>query len=56
MVAAVFGMATLAAMVAAVMVGCVGLARLDFQPALRHAHVLAGLTVTGCGVAIWLGL
>ena len=56
MVAAVFGLATLAAMVAAVVVGSLGLARFDFQPMLRHAHALAGLTVTACGIAIWLGL
>ncbi len=56
LVAAVFGVATLAAMVAAVVAGSLGLARFDFQPAVRHAHALAGLTVTACGVAIWLGL
>lgn len=56
LVAAAFGLATLAAMVAAVVVGSLGLARLDFRPAVRHAHALAGLTVTACGVAIWLGL
>ena len=56
LVAAVFGLATLAAMVATVVAGSLGLARFDFQPAARHAHALAGLTVTACGVAIWLGL
>ena len=48
-VAAVFGVATLAAMVAAVVVGSLGLARFDFQPLERHAHTLAGLTVVACG-------
>lgn len=56
LVAAVFGFATLTAMVVAVVVGCLGLARLDLRPLARHAHTLAGLTVAACGVTIWLGL
>ncbi len=56
LVAAVFALATLAAMLAAVAVGSLGLARVDFQPAARHAHALAGLTMIACGAAIWLGL
>jgi ABC-type nickel/cobalt efflux system permease component RcnA len=54
MVASVFALATLIAMTAAVVVGSLGLARLDFQIAARHAHTLAGLTVVACGVAIRL--
>ncbi len=56
LVAGVFGLATLAAMVTAVVAGCLGLARFDLRFATRHAHTLAGLTVMACGVAIWLGL
>jgi nickel/cobalt exporter len=56
LVAAVFGLATLTAMAAAVASGSLGLARLDFRPLERHAHTLAGLTVVACGAAVWLGL
>ncbi len=56
LVAGVFAVATLGAMLAAVVAGSLGLARLDFQPAARHAHALAGLTMVACGAAIWLGL
>ena len=56
LVATVFGLATVTAMVAAVVAGSLGLARVDFQPAMRHAHTLAGLAVTVCGVLIFLGL
>ncbi len=56
LVAAIFGLATLTAMVAAVVVGSYGLARVDFRPLARHAHTIAGLTVMACGVAIWLGV
>ena len=56
LVAAVFALATLGAMLAAVWLGSLGLARLRFRPAPHHAHTLAGLTMVACGAAIWLGL
>jgi sulfite exporter TauE/SafE len=56
LVAGVFGVATLAAMLVAVVVGCLGLGQFDQRFATRHAHTLAGLTVMACGVGIWLGL
>ncbi len=56
LVAAVFGLATLGAMLAAVVVGSLGLARFDFAPAARYANAIAGLAVAACGAAIWLGL
>ncbi len=56
LVALVFGLVTLAAMLAAVTVGSLGLARLDLRPVERYAHALAGLAVATCGAAIWLGL
>lgn len=51
-VALVFGVTTIATMLACVMASSYGLSRLSFPRAERYAHALAGLTILLCGGAI----
>lgn len=55
-VTSLFGLATVATMVAVVTVGYLGMARLALGPMERYAHALAGLALVACGAAIQLGL
>ena len=56
-VAAVFGIVTIATMLASVMVSYYGLAKLSFPQIQRYSHALAGLTILLCGGSIkFLGL
>lgn len=56
-VAVVFGVVTIATMLACVMASYYGLSRVSFPQAGRYAHALAGLTILLCGGAIkFLGL
>ena len=56
-VAGVFGLCTLAAMTAAVIVGYYGLGKLSLGPTLeRYSHALAGAALAACGLAVQLGL
>lgn len=57
LVTAVFGAATLATMLAAVIAVQFGLARLPLGPLERYTHALAGAALVVCGLAIqWLGV
>lgn len=56
LVALVFGVATVATMLATVTLGYLGLARLPLGRLERYSHALAGLALVVCGVAIQLGL
>ena len=57
MVAAVFALATLATMAAAVLVVQAGIARIPFGSLDRYTHALAGATLAACGLALrFLGL
>lgn len=56
LVVAVFGATTLAAMLGAVALGLAGAQRLHFARLERYGDALAGIAVTACGVAVWLGL
>jgi sulfite exporter TauE/SafE len=51
----VFGLATLATMLATVAVGYLGVSRIRLGRLERYSHVLAGLTLVACGLAIQLG-
>lgn len=51
-----FGFATLLAMVSAVLVGRIGLNWLRLPDLHHYSHVMAGLTVLACGLAIKFGL
>jgi hypothetical protein len=56
-VALVFGVTTVATMLACVMVAYHGLSRIPLPAANRYAHAMAGLTILLCGGAIkFLGL
>jgi nickel/cobalt exporter len=55
-VAGVFGLSTVATMLACVAVGYLGLSRLSLDPFERYAHAFAGLSLVVCGVAIRMGL
>ena len=55
LVVLVFGAATVTTMVAAVALGYLGVARLPLGRLERYAHVIAGLTLVACGLAIQLG-
>lgn len=56
LVTAVFAVATLATMLAAVLVGCVGLSLAPAARFERYTHALAGGALAACGLAITLGL
>jgi ABC-type nickel/cobalt efflux system permease component RcnA len=56
LVATAFGAATIATMLALVLVGVLGLARVGSAWMTRHAHALAGGALTACGLAVVLGL
>ena len=56
LVALAFGLATIATMLAVVLFGVLGLARVGSQWLTRHAHALAGGALTLCGLAVVLGL
>jgi ABC-type nickel/cobalt efflux system permease component RcnA len=55
-VAGTFAAVTLAAMCGAVLVGALGLASLAPNQLGRYAHLLAGLTLVACGLAVRFGL
>jgi nickel/cobalt exporter len=55
LVALVFGVATIATMLAAVLIGYRGLARLPFGRLEPYSHTIAGAAIVACGVAIQLG-
>lgn len=56
MVAAVFGIVTIATMTAVVLLSSFGLRHLPFQTAGRYGHAVAGAVVALSGIAIHLGL
>lgn len=56
LVCAVFGAATIATMLALVLIGVLGLAQVGSAWMARHAHTLAGGALTACGLAVVLGL
>ncbi|NHZ72906.1 MAG: hypothetical protein GWP16_00340 [Nitrospirae bacterium] len=56
LVVAVFGLATVATMLATVAVGYLGISRLPLGRLERFSHALAGLTLVACGLAIQLGI
>lgn len=56
LVAGVFGVSTVATMLATVTLGCLGLARLPLGRLERYSHALAGLALVACGLAIQFGL
>ncbi len=56
LVATVFGIATLAAMLTMVLIGCLGLARVTSGSMERYAHAACGGAVALCGAAVCLGL
>lgn len=56
LVCLVFGLCTLATMMAIVVAGYLGLSRVSFAWLGRYAHAIAGLAVTACGAAIQFGL
>ena len=55
LVVLVFGVATIATMLAAVTLGYLGISNLPIGRLERYSHVLAGLTLVACGLAIQLG-
>ncbi len=55
LVAAVFGVCTLATMTTAVVAGTLGLSTVSFAWLGRYAHAIAGFAVAACGAAIQLG-
>jgi nickel/cobalt exporter len=55
-VAAVFGVVTIATMTAVVMLSSFGLRLIPSQKAGRYGHAVAGAVITLCGIAIHLGL
>lgn len=56
LVASVFALCTIATMLMLVALGTLGLSRLAFGRLERFSHVLAGLAIVACGLAIQLGL
>ncbi len=56
LVVAVFALATLSGMLAAVIAGRLGLARLGSSRLGRFRHAIAGVALVACGAAIWLGV
>jgi threonine/homoserine/homoserine lactone efflux protein len=56
LVALVFAAATLATMLAVVLLARQGLARIPLGGIERYSHALAGLALVACGLAIRLGL
>jgi ABC-type nickel/cobalt efflux system permease component RcnA len=57
LVTAVFGVTTIATMLAIVLTAKAGFARLPFGPLERYSHTIAGATIALCGLAIrFLGL
>jgi ABC-type nickel/cobalt efflux system permease component RcnA len=57
LVTAVFGVTTIATMLAIVLAAKAGFARLPFGPLERYSHTIAGATIALCGLAIrFLGL
>jgi sulfite exporter TauE/SafE len=56
-VALVFGLVTLATMMAAVALGTLGIRRMKLPGAARYSHAVAGASVAACGAAIsFMGL
>lgn len=56
LVAAVFGLVTVGTMTIAVLGLLRGVSRVSLGPFQRFGHALAGLAVTGCGLAVKIGL
>lgn len=56
LVAAVFALVTVGTMTVMVMAMLHGVARVSLGPWQRFGHALAGLAVTGCGLAVKIGL
>lgn len=56
LVAAVFALATIVTMLALVLAGCAGLAKLPLGPLERYSHALAGAALSLCGGLMLLGL
>jgi sulfite exporter TauE/SafE len=56
LVVGMFTAATLVTMISCVFIGLWGLSGIRWKGVERYSHVLAGLAVTACGVAIKLGL
>ena len=56
LVAATFGLVTVATMLAVVLLLVQGARRLPFRGLERYSHALAGLAIFACGIAIHLGL
>ena len=56
LVAGVFGLVTIATMIAVVLVSIAGLSFVAAQRLGRWSHALAGTTILLCGIAIFLGL
>jgi hypothetical protein len=56
LVAAVFAATTIGTMIAVVVIGCLGLSRLQWQGLARYSHAAAGFAIAVCGAAIKLGL
>ena len=55
LVVLVFGAATIATMLSTVALGYLGISHLPLRGLERYAHVIAGLTLVACGLAIQLG-
>lgn len=55
-VAGVFGLCTVGTMTGMVLAGYFGLARLSLRPLERYSHVMAGLALVACGLAVRFGL
>jgi hypothetical protein len=56
LVATVFAVVTVGTMTIAVLVLLTGVSRVSLGPWQRFGHALAGLAVTGCGLAVKIGL
>lgn len=56
LVVTVFGLTTVATMLATVTIGYLGISRLPLGRLERFSHALAGLALVACGLAIQLGL
>lgn len=56
LVVLVFGVATISTMLAAVTLGYLGISHLPLGRLERYSHVIAGLTLVACGLAIQLGI
>jgi hypothetical protein len=55
-VSLLFGLATIATMLAMVLVMCLGTSFFPLGRLERYGHALAGLVIVSCGLAIKLGL